>query len=312
VTEHHCTAVTADDPALPVLGLGAVALRYQALGYAVLGLRRGTKIPHPAYGDSGGVHWATTDTTMVPWLWGRDKAAGIAVATGPASGLLVIDCDVKHGTDGAASWVSVWGDILRGYPLVSTPSGGWHSWLRLPPGMDVPNRPGILPGVDIKGTSGYALVPPTRVQVEGVLRSDGQAGSALLPYRWAEGCACQVPWAPPHLVEWIRSAPSRGGGGSAGSYGDAVEADAMITNGLPPGLRNVSLHRLACSLFRRYGTTPDGQQAVRAAVGQALSHTDLSGFTPAEAARAVRNALEFIEDEQRKDREQWQQWMNRR
>jgi Bifunctional DNA primase/polymerase, N-terminal len=311
VTEHHCTAVTSDDPALPALGLGAVALRYQALRYPVLGLRRGSKIPHPAYGSEGGVHWATTDTTMVPWLWGQDRAAGIAVATGLPSGLLVIDFDVKNGTDGAASWVAAWGDVLRGYPLVATPSGGWHSWLRLPPGTDAPCRTGILPGVDVKGTGGYVVVPPSRTVVEGAVRSDGAAGQALLPYRWAEGCACQVPLAPPQVTEWIRNAPVAGGGGREG-YAESVDADAMITAGLPPGMRNVSLHRLACSLFRRYGTTPAGQQAVRGAVDMALSRTDLTGFTPAETARAVANALAFIEGEQRKDREQWDEWMNRR
>jgi Bifunctional DNA primase/polymerase, N-terminal len=311
VPEHHCTAVTSDDPALPALGLGAVALRYQALGYAVLGLRRGSKIPHPAYGNEGGVHWATTDTSMVPWLWGQDKAAGIGIGTGPASGLMVIDFDIKHGTDGAAAWAAAWGDILRGYPLVSTPSGGWHSWLRLPPGTDVPCRTGILPGVDVKGTGGYVVAPPSRVQTEGLLRPDGTSGSGLLPYRWAEGCACQVPLAPPGVTAWICSAPPAGDG-SGGGYADPVDTDAMIAGGLPPGMRNVGLHKLACSLFRRFGTTPGGQQAVAAAVGEALSNTDLTGFTPAEARRAVANALAFIEGEHRKDRQQWDEWMNRR
>src|SRR5215471_6267836 len=244
--DHKCFEVTTAEQER--LGLGAVALKYQQHGFSVLGTIRGDKRPHPAYGREGGVHWATTDQRMVPWLWGQDKLAGIAVNTG-RSGLMVIDLDVKHGHDGPGTF-GRW--MLDKPPIpidvvVSTPSGGWHIYLRLPAGVRVPSRPALLDGVDVKSDDGYVLAPPSRVWV------DTEGGRVLLPYRNAAGCLCSIPEAPPWFTDYVSFAPATGTPGP-GSGEDAPDIAQLAQTGLPVGARNETLHRMACSLFRRYGT----------------------------------------------------------
>jgi len=307
--EHHCTAVR-DPREADALGYGAVALRYQRLGYAVLGVRGGTKIPHQAYGGEGGYRWATTDERAVPWLWGRDRHAGIAIATGHRSRLLAVDLDVKRGERGDLNWCLQWGGwpLIPGqaYSMVNTPSGGWHLWFRTPPGAMVPTRPGILPGVDIKGDGGYVLAPPSMVRVDSMVRSDGSAGGVPLPYRWAEGCcACRVPMAPGWLLEWAEHAPATGT--PHGSNGDPVpSADELVNGGgLAPGSRNITLHRLACSLFRRFGTTPAGQSEARRRIDLVLAASDTRGFSDHERERTIRSALEWARAREDEDMAAW-------
>src|SRR5215472_3628937 len=200
---HQCTAVYQADPLAGAYGLGAVSFRLQAMGYAVLGLGRYSKRPHHLYGDRGGVYWASADPAAAAWLWGRDRLAGIGVATGTRSRLAVADLDMKHGEDGIAAWrqqFGGWPGPSCNYPVVSTPGGGYHIWMRLPAGITCPGRTGILPGVDIKGEGGYVAAPPTMVLAESAAQDGGRA---LLPYRWYQGCPCTVPDAPPWLLAWI-------------------------------------------------------------------------------------------------------------
>jgi hypothetical protein len=305
--EHSCTAVW-DPREAARLGYGAVALRYQRLGLAVLGTRAGVKIPHQAYGSEGGYQWATTDERMVPWLWERDRHAGVAIATGSRSGLMVVDLDVKGGARGDVSWCGQFGGwpLMPGQPysMVITPSGGWHLWFRTPPGGMIPTRPGILPGVDIKAAGGYVLAPPSQVRVDSMVRSDGSLGGVLLPYRWAEGCcACRVPEAPPWLLDWARSAQATGSphGGSGEPVPDVSEL--VAGGGLQPGSRNITLHRLACSLFRKYGTRPAGQEETRRQLDLVLAETSLAGFSQGERERTIRSALEWARDREAEDME---------
>jgi hypothetical protein len=302
--EHTCTAVW-DPREAARLGYGAVALRYMRLGYAVLGTRPGVKIPHQAYGDEGGYKWATTDERMVPWLWERDRFAGVAIATGTVSDLMVIDIDVKGQHNGTASFtglLNAQGWRLPPVPQVTTPSGGYHLWLRLPRSydgggrpwkMEIPTRPGILPGVDIKGAGGYVLAPPSQARVDSMVRSDGSLGGVLLPYRWSGGCACEVPEAPWWLYQWIMTAQATGSphGGAGEPVPDVSEL--VAGGGLAPGSRNITLHRLACSLFRRYGTRPAGIGQARAQLDAVMAASDLNGFSHGERERTIRSALEW-------------------
>lgn len=175
-----------DGPEVARLGLGAVALRWQRLGYAVLALGVGSKRPHKLFSDpdhqgQAGVHWATTDPAMVEHVWLRDRLAGIGIATGSASRLLVVDLDVKAGEDGIAEFASMvraWSLPVPPAVVQHTPGGGQHLWFRLPEGIEVPGRIGIAPGIDIKSDGGYVAVYPSHVWVHSM---DG--GGALLPYR---------------------------------------------------------------------------------------------------------------------------------
>jgi hypothetical protein len=100
-------------------------------------------------------------------LWRHHPGANIAVACGAISGAFVLDVDLKHGVDGAATMR----DLLsqhRPLPLTwrtVTPSGGRHVWFRKPD-QRIHNRVGFLPGLDVRTDGGSVTAPPSR-------RSDG-------------------------------------------------------------------------------------------------------------------------------------------
>jgi len=307
--KHDCMIVPRGDPLVQAYGLGAMALRYQALGLAVLPLAFGSKRPHKVFeaapGHPGGVALATMDPAMVPWCWGRYPMAGVGIATGPASRLVVVDLDVRHGEDGPANFARQSGirdPAAMGYPVVATPSGGWHVYMRLPAGRTLPGRTSIVPGVDIKAGGGYVAAPPTHLWYASV---GPEGGGAWLGYRLASGCFCTIPGAPPWLMAWIEATPGTGQEGN----GDDTDLAAIAEHGLEKGQRNTQLHRLACSLFARMGTTPAGQSAVRAVLDGVLAATaDRSGFGRAEIERTIASALRFVQQAEEARMPEWREW----
>lgn len=306
-----CLHVADGSPAVTRLGLGAVALKYQRLGYAVLALAPATKRPHKLFADPGsdgtaGVHWATRDPAMVDYVWQRDKLAGIGVATGTASGLVVIDLDVKSGHNGLAelqSFMAAWALTLPDGPWQATPSGGYHLWYRLPPELVLPGRISILPGVDIKAGGGYVAAAPTHIEVSSI---DG--GRALLPYKMM-GCPCALPWLPDWVADWVLHAagqPDGAGGPGGGDHEDLPGLEEFQTAGLPQGERNITLHRLACRLFRQHGVTPSGIIAVRGALQQVLDNTDMRGFSPHEVNTTLESARRWVARQMEREAEAWQ------
>jgi hypothetical protein len=294
-----CLAYGASDPVVNRLGLGAAALRYQHQGYAVLPLARGGKRPHRMLGDSGGVHWATRDKAMPPWAWGQDPAANVGVATGSPSRLAVIDMDVKNGAEGPAAF----GRFLATYRLVmptlpawaATPSGGLHIWLRVPAGVTVPERPGILPGVDVKGDGGLVVAPPSMQLRPAMARPGERSGDPVpVPYEWSAGCPCQVPDAPGWLLPWLQSAPVPVTGviGTGGTSGTGL--DELVKTGVPRGSRNAVLYRLACARYRVHGTGPDSYGQVRAELEQVLAASDRGDFGGHELSTIMNSARRFV------------------
>jgi len=84
----------------------------------------------------------------------------IGIACGP-SGLLVVDCDVKHGKDG----ISDFRRVVGGKPAtftVSTPSGGEHYYYKT--SRTWSNATGSLPAsIDIRGSGGLVVAPGSEI-----------------------------------------------------------------------------------------------------------------------------------------------------
>lgn len=121
-----------------------------------------------------GLKDATADPAVVSAWWDRWPSANIGFATGPASGLLVLDIDCKL-EDGHASLSAL--ERQSGFQLPhtwrdETPSGGAHVYFRHPRDRAPRNRVRFRPGLDIKAAGGSIAVPPSR-------RADGV-------YRWTE------------------------------------------------------------------------------------------------------------------------------
>lgn len=140
------------------------ALKYAARGWHVLPVKATNKAPYTAHG----VYDATTDEETILGWWKTWPSANVAIACGP-SGLVVIDCDVKNGIDGIATWRDYC--IEHGIPedgtlTTITPSGGRHRIYKAPPGVEIDRKIGFLPGVDIlAGPFSYFVAPPSRRDV---------------------------------------------------------------------------------------------------------------------------------------------------
>lgn len=80
----------------------------------------------------------------------------MGIATGQVSGMFVLDVD---GAEGAASLA----DLPRLPETVEATTGrGHHIYLRMPD-VDVRNSAGkVGPGLDVRGTGGYVIAPPSR------------------------------------------------------------------------------------------------------------------------------------------------------
>jgi len=145
-----------------------------------------------------GHHDATTDREQIRRWWAKFPHAFIGVPTGAASGFFVIDIDMKNGKDGEAALR----ELAAGRPLPKTVedvtrTGGRHILFRMPPGADVRNSEGKLGvGLDVRGTGGYIVVPPS--------------GLDSYRYRWSPGCSpdeTELAEAPGWLLELVVKPP---------------------------------------------------------------------------------------------------------
>jgi len=305
-------------------GLGAVALRYAALGYAVLPLARGGKRPHAMLGDRGGVHRATRDPDEIMDLWSLDRLANVGVATGSVNRLVVVDLDVKHGAQGIAEW----GRFLNGpppcpdwpnAPAVATPSGGRHYWLRTD--GPVPERPGILPGVDIKGDGGLVVAPPSVQLVSPIIRPGERSGTdqVPVPYDWVAGCPHAAPDVPTWFGSWLASAEPapRAESQHTQTVGAPLD-DALaeyVKNGVPVSMRNREIYRIACGLYRRFGTDPHGSADVLDVIRQVYANTDKRDFPWREVLTCAESARRFVEHSRQREHErnaEFLRWLTHR
>lgn len=135
----------------PALG---AALDYAAAGIPIFPCKR-TKGPLTANGFKD----ATTDKEQIRQWWRNSPHAMIGMPTGHASGVVVIDIDVKadEGIDGhkcLPNWVKL------SPVIVETPSGGHHLFFRSNDKVRCTTDV-IAPGVDTRGEGGYVIVPPS-------------------------------------------------------------------------------------------------------------------------------------------------------
>lgn len=136
----------------------------------------GSPAKHPR--TMHGLKDATADQSQIIKWWGQWPAANIGVATGPASGVVVVDIDPRNG--GMDSWAALIADKEFEHlgPACLTGGGGMHLYFRHP-GTKVMSRSGeFADGVDVKGDGGYVVAPPS-------IHATGTA------YSWIEGYA---PW----------------------------------------------------------------------------------------------------------------------
>lgn len=137
----------------------ALALADQ--GFAVFPLVYGKKIP----ATKDGFYSATKDPDEIKKMFrGRFN---IGIATGGASGIVVIDVDsYKDNGEAFKSLCGALGELPQTL-TVKTRAGGWHFYFKLPDGLVIKSSNGVIAkGVDIKADGGYVVAPGSYVEAD--------------------------------------------------------------------------------------------------------------------------------------------------
>jgi hypothetical protein len=185
-------------PANPLLD---AALAYAARGWRVFPVEGKRPL------TSHGAHDATTDEATIRAWWRRWPEAGVAVATGAESGLVVLDVDPRSGGDESLRRLEAERGELPRTPVVLTggEDGGDHYYLAHPGGT-VPNRVGLggYSGLDLKADGGYVVAPPS-------IHLSGRA------YVWEVNAHHDdVPLAP--CPQWLLDLAAEGPSGARGDF----------------------------------------------------------------------------------------------
>lgn len=248
-------------PAVSDVDLSSHALAYARAGLDVLPLTPGGKTPLGALVPHGKDD-ATADLDRVRSWWVQQPSANIGVR--PHVGVVVLDVDPRN--SGASALVDLsrpHGGLLSTWTCW-TGGGGLHAWFLVTGG----HRAQLCPGVDLKGHTGYLVVPPS-------LHPSGRR------YSWSN--ALPVAKAPRWLADLVRKPravqlPQTSGVVSISS----VDALVRTVEAAKPGSRNDVTYWAARRAAER-GAPAGVFDRIRAA---AVS----LGITTAEADRTIGSA----------------------
>lgn len=109
---------------------------------------------------SRGLHDATRDPAIIREQFSRPGAALIGVPMGAVSGVFAVDIDVRDGARGG-EWLAANEHRIPETRRHRTMSGGSHLLFQMP-AHDIRNSASkIAPNVDVRGTGGYIIFPPS-------------------------------------------------------------------------------------------------------------------------------------------------------
>lgn len=257
--------------------LHQAARAYADRGFAVFPCRPGEKVPAVEHGCTE----ATTDPAQVDAWWEAMPSANVAVATGEQSGAIVVDVDGDSGID---AWVGLAVDhagTVPGTLTSATPSGGAHFWFAVP--AEVRNSAGKLAtNVDVRGTGGYVVVPPS------VHPNGGQ-------YRWTTRMR-PLP-APGWLLSLLRRKPKPAPPPPAVDDREradrytqsAIDGEIAAVAACGQGARNDTLYRAAFKMGTLVGAGLTDSEHVSALLEQAAASC---GLVADDGERSVRKTIQ--------------------
>lgn len=224
-----------------------------------------------------GLHSATTDLATVRSWWRRWPDAGVAIVTGAASRLVVVDVDGDHGVAALKALEAEHGPLPR-TRLAQTGGAGWHL-VFAHPGVEVRNSAGRLgPGLDVRGDGGYVIAPP----------SPHPSGAT---YRWVRKCEPLRPpeWlltmlrppAPSPRSHGVPTAPVRASTPWATA---ALRGEVEAVSGAQPGTRNATLNAAGFRLGQLVG---EGLLTEQDVVNALLDAAGACGLSDGEARRTL-------------------------
>lgn len=129
------------------------ALDYAARGWRVFPLKPRGKTPLV----KGGFKVATVAPAQIRAWWEKWPDANIGIATGQASGILVLDIDSPEGLAALKRLRELHGELPA--TMVATTARGWHFYYQLRQGEEIRCSSGE--GLDVRGDGGYVVAPPS-------------------------------------------------------------------------------------------------------------------------------------------------------
>lgn len=132
-----------------VASLAGSARWYASMGVPVFPLQPGSKRPWPG---SHGVKDATTDVAQINAWWRTQPQANIGLAAG-----VVFDVIDLDGPEAVRQWLNV-KPVPQIGKVKSPRTAGWHLYV---PVTGATNKAGALPKIDVRGSGGYVVAPPS-------------------------------------------------------------------------------------------------------------------------------------------------------
>ena len=195
-------------------------------GLAVFPCRPHTKWPACPHGCKD----ATLDPNIVEGWWTVNPHANIGVATGEISKVFVVDADGVDGQQELRKLESQHGELPPTLQVVT--ANGMHHYFRWPGVMVRNSASKVAPKLDVRGSGGYCLAPPS-------VHPTGRR------YAWSVDSGNAIVAAPPWLISLV--ADNRGYAATPTEHWHDIVAD-----GVDEGARDATATRLAGHLLRHY------------------------------------------------------------
>src|SRR5262249_34576250 len=140
------------------------------------------------------------DASIVERWWRSNPDFNVAIASGVPSAVFVVDVD---GPDAEAALRKAEAEHGALPPTVEviTPRPGRHLYFRMPAGDIRCSTSRVEPKIDVRGTGGYVMAPPS-------IHETGRR------YCWSVDSASTFADAPTWLVPWLRTLAKKGGSGN--------------------------------------------------------------------------------------------------
>lgn len=237
---------------------------YAGLGWSVVPVRRGEKIPAEKWARFQTL--PADDAQLLAWF-ADSPTFGVGLVQGRRAGTITLDFDAATGGMDTLAELE-----KRGLPpsvRAFTPGGGCHVILQHP-GLYVPTRKAVLPGMDVRGDGGFIVACPSihangRTYVWDVDAHPEDAPVADAPGWLVAIITGEAPTQPGQPGEIVRVA-------AAGPLGIAVE---RITDGREQYMRDTIL-AVCRDLRDSLGRLPDEAELYHAAWPQYAAKVDFT------------------------------------